>query len=335
MVTVRSPGPDSAPACALRRASLLGIAGWLGGCAGEVGRRGQPGDVAAGGSRPAAPVRRVSGGFLARVDTAFGNPARSGSGAYVRLLAPSAVAVAGHELLVVDAGAGRLWRVDADLQTISEVVGAPASPATAVALGPDLSAWVHDGQSRQVLRFAREGRLLQTLRIDLPPSVLGTLALADGGATLLLPDSVQRAWLEWRAVGAWPTVVRPMADGQPALRSLDALAVGGNTVYLLDRLAGLVLVAQRDGRVRARLGEGVLRQPASIAADRHGRVFVVDAQDRRVLLLREGQAALALDAARLQVQSIGGIAVDERMLAVSDRIGGQVVLHLLQALEAA
>jgi hypothetical protein len=35
------------------------------------------------------------------------------------------------------------------------------------------------------------------------------------------------------------------------------------------------------------------------------------------------------DAAALRVQQIGGIAVDERLLAVSDRLTGQVVIHVI------
>ena len=60
-------------------------------------------------------------------------------------------------------------------------------------------------------------------------------------------------------------------------------------------------------------------------------MFVVDAQDRSVKGLSPNAATLEFDAAQLQVQQIGGIAVDERFLAVSDRLVGQVVIHVLGA----
>lgn len=68
----------------------------------------------------------------------------------------------------------------------------------------------------------------------------------------------------------------------------------------------------------------------AIAADRRGRVFVVDAQDRAIKLLRPGRPAQVFDAAQLRVQMIGGIAVDEQFLAVTDRLTGQVVIHSLR-----
>jgi len=67
----------------------------------------------------------------------------------------------------------------------------------------------------------------------------------------------------------------------------------------------------------------------AIAADRFSRVFVLDAQDRALKLLAAGRPAQVFDAAALRVQQIGGFAIDERLLAVSDRLTGQVVIHVL------
>jgi DNA-binding beta-propeller fold protein YncE len=125
--------------------------------------------------------------------------------------------------------------------------------------------------------------------------------------------------------------VAPRTADATGLRGVDAIAVARDLVYVLDRAAAVVHVVSRDGRVLGRLGDGELKQPVEIAVDPAGRVFVLDAQDNSVKLLRAGAAALVFDATRLRVQAIGGIAVDERTLAVSDRVGGQVVLHTLMS----
>lgn len=284
-----------------------------------------PAAAAPGSAAVLRPWRSLQGGFLAPPGAAFGLPARPGTGAFVRLMAPTALALRGNDLLVVDAGAGRLWRADLALNTLSPVAGAPVTPGTQVALGPDLSAWVLDSVSRQVLRFARDGRLLQTWRAAPAAASTAGFALADGGATLLVVDDSLRQWVEFRPAGG---AARPVALPQD-LRSADGLAVAGETVFVLDKARALVHALRRDGSPLDALGEGELKQPQAIAADRFARVFVVDAADHAVKLLAPGREAQVFGAEALRVQQIGGITVDERFLAVSDRLSGTVVIHLL------
>ena len=48
-------------------------------------------------------------------------------------------------------------------------------------------------------------------------------------------------------------------------------------------------------------------------------------------MLQTGREARVLDAAALGAQQIGGLAIDERHLAVSDRLTGQVLIVTLAA----
>jgi hypothetical protein len=111
---------------------------------------------------------------------------------------------------------------------------------------------------------------------------------------------------------------------------VDGLAVNADTVYVLDRSAAIVHVVRRSGQVLARLGEGDLKQPTALAADRFGRVFVLDVQDRAVKRLSPRQPTQRFDATQLGVQQIGGIAVDEQFLAIADRLTGQIVIHVMR-----
>ena len=314
-------------------AAALGAGALLAGCGGMPMTQAEATATARevpAGAVALSPFRTVAGGFLAAPGAVFGMPARPGSGAYVKLLAPAAVALRGNDLLVADSGSGRVWRVDIALNTFSPIAGVTATLGSAVALGPDLSAWVLDGVSRQVQRFSRDARLLQSYRTDNAATSTAAFTLADGGATLLLADDSQRQWLELRPAGARATPVRPGGTEPLDVRGVDALASAGDMVYVLDRNAAVVHVVRRDGRVAGQLGAGELKQPVAIAADRRGRVFVVDAQDRAIKLLRPGRPAQVFDAAQLRVQMIGGIAVDEQFLAVTDRLSGQVVIHSLR-----
>jgi hypothetical protein len=283
---------------------------------------------------PLTPWRVVNGGFLAPPQPAPlpGMPPplpRPGSGMFIKLIAPAAIALRGPDLLVADTATTRLWRIDPAANQASGIAGAPVAIGTALALGPDLSAWVLDQATRQVLRFARDGRLMQTYRVptELPSPI--ALALADGGATLLVADGMGAQWSEQHGASGIVQKVAPRSDSGTRVSGVDGLALAGSALFVLDRLAAAVHKVARDGHVLATLGRGELMQPSAIAADRDGRVFVVDAAQQSLVLLREGAPAQRFGAADLRMQRIGGIAIDERVLALSDALLGQVATFLI------
>lgn len=276
------------------------------------------------------PWRTVPGGYLTPPTPGAGLPLRPGSGMFVKLVAPGALALRGSDLLVADLAGNRLWRIDTMTQAMTGITGAPVGPGTALLLGPDLSAWVLDTPARQVLRFGRDGRLLQTFRAS-PGALPSAMALADGGNVLLQADGALGQWSELRSVGVVAVALRPEREGG-ALMQVDAIAVSTRTprtVFVLDRGAGRVHVVERDGRVLQTLGEGELRQAQALAVDRLDRIFVVESTLRALRVLRAGAPSIVVDAQQLGVQQIGGISIDEDWLAVSDRLVGQVVIHRL------
>jgi hypothetical protein len=305
-----------------RRHCLLASLAIAGGCASEA----PAGPTAPPSPEPLlVPQRSLAGGFLAPPTAGVGLPARP-TGMFAKLASPTALALRDQELLVADIVTGRLWRADLFAGTFSGIAGAPVGPQMALALGPDGSAWVLDPGARQVLRFARDGRLLQTWRIDreLPSPV--ALALADQGATLLLADGAGAAWSEQRGPSGIVQIVRPVAPARDGLRisGVDALADAPRGLFVLDRLAGAVHVVARDGTVLDTLGRGTLRQPQALVSDRLGRAFVLDGAD--LVVLQAGAAPRRIALETLEVRRPGGIASDGRMLAIADALGGQVHL---------
>ena len=317
----------------LRRRTCLAWA-LLGGCAGEP-MNAPPPTTPSGSDALLTPWRTFQGGFLTPPTPGIGLPLRPGSGMFVKLIAPGPIALRGSDLLIADLGSARLWRTDVMTQAMTGIAGAPVGPGTALLLGPDLSAWVLDAPARQVLRFGRDGRLLQTFRAAIG-AVPSSIALADGGNVLLQADGALGQWSEQRAIGALAVPLRPEREGGGLLQ-VDAIAVGAKNprdVFVLDRGAAVVHRVQRDGRIVQTLGQGELRQPQAFAVDRWDRVFVVEAPLRSLRVLRAGAPSIVLSAEQLGVQQIGGIAIDERFLAVADRLAGQVVIHQLGAGES-
>lgn len=316
---------------ALRRRLVLAGAGALAGCAADLPAGPPP--------APGQPqrLRTLQGGFLAPVLAGGllppprpGLPLPAGSGQFVRWVAPAALALRGNDLLVADAGSGRLWRADAYGLQVSALAGAPVGRQTALALGVDGSAWVLDPFARQVLRFGRDGRLLQTLRVGIADGAPVAIALAADGLTLLVADGLGAAWSEHRGVGGVVRQVAPEAEGGQRISGVDAIAAHpaqSGSVLVLDRLRGVVHRVSREGRVQQTLGRGQLRRPVALALDRLGRAYVHDAQDAAVVRLSADGEARRWAAAELGVQQIGAIAVDELTLAVADALAGAVVLH--------
>lgn len=275
------------------------------------------------------PWRTLTGGFLAAALPPPGGPPGLGSGMFVRWMSPSALALRGQDLLVADAGTGRLWRADIASSAITGVAGAPVGPGTALALGPDGSAWVLDPGAGRVLRFGRDGRLLQTHRASIALPAPVALALADGGATLLLADGLGAQWMEQRSPASVQRPVLPRTAGDTRLSGVDGLAVTADAVIVLDRAAGLVHVASRDGLVRRSLGAGELKRPVAVAVDRPGRIYVLDAHDHAVCRFGTDGAVRRWLPRELGVTRCAAIAVDGLTLALADDLGGRVVLHRL------
>jgi len=245
---------------------------------------------------------------------------------FTRLVAPAALALRGADLLVADLGTQRVWRLNVDFQHATTIAGAPATPQTQLALSGDLSAWVLDAPARQVLRFARDGRLVQTYRIGTALTLPAGFALAEGGATLITADGGAARWSEQRSPGGVVTEVLPrLADGA-RLTGVDAIALAGRELMVLDRAGGAVHRVARDGQVLATLGRGELAQPSALAVDRDGRAFVVDRLGSELVMLAPDGSVERWSATQLRLQRIGGVAVDEGTLALSDAAMGQVAL---------
>ncbi len=176
-------------------------------------------------------------------DAPIGTP---GSGAG-QLAAPQGLAVAGGDLLVVDAGNARVQR----LTTGGAFVAAFGSPGSGpgqfnspsgIAVGPDGTIYVADTGNDRVQRFDSAGAFLSA----------------------------------WGTTGA--------GDGQ--FQGPAGVAVDGNgTVLVADRGNGRVERFTPEGAFIDAIGAGTLTAPQGIAADAAGGAVVADAATNRIVHL--------------------------------------------------
>ena len=280
---------------------------------------------------PVARWRVIQGGFLGAPAPVVGGPLRPGTGAFVRLVFPSAVAVRENELLIVDSGAGRVYRCDVALNMLTPIAGAPATPQTRVALGADLSAYVLDAPARRVLRFARDGRLIQTFRSAAAAADPVDFALAASGASILVIDRTLAQVAVFGAAGGGVIALRAKRDDGAPVGGASAIAVGRDDMYLLDVAAGVVHRVGSDGAILASFGRSLLAAPSALAVDRFERVYVAEPATGAIRVFAGGVVELELSASALGIQRIGGIAVEGDQLAISDSAMGQVILFRLRA----
>jgi hypothetical protein len=174
--------------------------------------------------------------------------------------------------------------------------------------------------------------LLQTWRTGAAPE---GLAVLDGGATLALAAPAFGRWTELRSGGALALTVQPQRVDGSTLGALASVAAGREHLFVLEAASGAVHRVQRDGRVLAMVGTVRPGRPTAMAVDRFDRVWVLDGAGRSVTRLTAGRPAVVLTADELGGQQLGGLAVDDRSLVVSDRLLGQVLIHPLPPAEAA
>ncbi len=301
-------------------AAVLGLAA----CAG-----GTPPPAAAPGPL-LAPWRTVAGGFLTAAVDPLGYPRRPGGGPFVKLVHPTAVALLGNDLLIVDSGANRLYRYELALQALVPIAEAPAIAGTQVALGSDLSAYVLDVNRGRVLRFARDGRLLQSIADErLFPKPLG-FALREARGEIVMVDALFQQLVTLRPLSGAAYAATPRAEAGERVADISGIAASDEKVCLADRAARAIRCVGPDGRQQELLSAESLRQPGPMAIDRHGRVLVADPLSRDFKLFDRGRLAASAGFADLGLRQVGGIALDGGFLAVADPPAGQVAIFTLR-----
>jgi hypothetical protein len=275
------------------------------------------------------PWRTVQGGFLGPPAPLVGGPAQPATGAFVRLVFPLALAVRDNEMLIVDSGAARIYRFDLAFNALVPIAGAPATPQTRVALGADLSAFVLDVPARRVLRFARDGRLIQTFRADESLATPADFALTRTGSAVVIADRTLAQLVVIGMAGGTAVATRAMRSDRVAVGGAASIAAGRDDLYMLDVAAGVVHRVAVDGAIRSSFGQSTFTAPTIVAVDRFERVYVADPAAGRLHVFFDGMPVRAWTLAELGVQQLGGIAVDTDLLAVGDLGGGQVRLFRL------
>lgn len=317
----------------LRRRSMLLAGGCLalglGGCA-----SGSDGPVV----RPAVanadglltPWLSINGGWRVEPQPLQGAPIAGGRLSFVQ---PVGVAVMGDILLVADAGARTLWRVDRSrdvMAAFAPFTGGGVEQGTSLHLGNDLGAWVALPAEHVVVQYDGRGRVVRRWRDEANAGRPVALAVPDDRSGLMVGDGATAQVVVFDPLGR---ARRLLGSGRgDSLQSITAMTFGPRGLYVLDGLAQQVVVLGARGEVLEVIGENQLVRPRAMAVDRSGRVFVSDDVDQRIKVFRGAQllgTAGGPGGGPGRFGRIESMAVDGNLLYVADSLNARVQVLLV------
>lgn len=300
-----------------------------GGCAGDGVRAARPPAPAA--NPLLTPWLSFNGGW--RADAARPLQPAPSWGRRLNFVQPVGVAAQGDVLVVADAGARTLWRVERSRDAVTALApftGAVAEQGASLQMGNDFSTWVALPAEHMVVQYDLRGRVVRQWRDEAEAARPVAVAVPEGRTEVLVGDGATAQVVVFNPLGR---VLRVLGGRRAhTLQSIAAMTLGPRGLYVLDRLAQQVVVMGPNGEVVELIGENQLVQPRALAVDRTGRVFVSDDLDQRIKVFRGAQllaTAGGSGGAAGQFGRIEAMAVDGNLLYVADSVNARVQVLLV------
>lgn len=293
------------------------------------------------------PWLTLRGGRLESASTFAANPMQP-AGAYINFLAPSTVAARGQDVYVVDSGKAGVFRVNPFSNSLVVVQPQP-KPATWFApdypqrlpsdhgtklyVAGDRSIYVLDQGKRRILHMSREGYMIQEFQDSSMLTRPVGMTVDESKGVLMVVDAIYHNVVAFHEHGRIPYVIVPHDNAAGDLTPVDPVAIttGPEGIYLVDRRKSQVLLMSEDGVILDSFGEGILKQPWTIAVDRQRRVYVGDRLDNSIKVFFGGVLLAQIKGSSLRpaLQRISDLWVDEDLLYVADEVAGSVEIMRL------
>jgi len=306
----------------------------------RAGAQKQPASAAS--NKLYTPWTSLSGARLERPAAFAGNPLQP-AGSYLTFLATTTVAARGNDVYIVDSGRAAVFRVDPYTNNMVVMAPQPAPPAwvapdypqrlpsdrgTKLYVANDRSLYVLDQSRRRVLHFSREGHLVREFQ---DPGMLARpvgFTVDESSGLVLIVDALYHNVVAFHRGGRVPFVIVPHenVDRDHVPLDIAAIASGDEGIYLVDRRKAQVLLMSDDGIVLDSFGQGILKQPWTVAVDRYRRVYVGDRLDNSIKVFSGGVQLDQIKGSDLRpgMHQISDLWVDEDLLYVADGATGRV-----------
>lgn len=246
---------------------------------------------------------------------------------YVPFISPVAVAARNNILYVADSGHRQVFRYDPATLSMLRFADTASGTASALTVGPDLSLYVAEVGTGQVMHYSWDGRPLPSFRHDTAMRQPVAVVVDESGGQVFIADSLYNHVVVFNGLGRALDVLRP-----DEAQSIESMARGPDGLYLADRIGRQVVVMAFDGKDLYTFGSDVLKMPHAIAVDRFNRVFVSDDFDNTIKVFQDRELIATIGGSGASPASFNRIAflsLDRNTLYVADSLNGRIQSFLL------
>ncbi|WP_420476990.1 NHL repeat-containing protein [Noviherbaspirillum sp. ST9] len=240
---------------------------------------------------------------------------------------PVAVAARNNIVYIADSGYRQVFRYDPATLSMLRFADMASGTASALTVGPDLSLYVAEVGTGQVMHYSWDGRLLPSFRHDTAMRQPVSVVVDESGGQVFIADSLYNHVVVFNGLGRALDVLRP-----DEAQSIESMARGPDGLYLADRIGRQVVVMAFDGRDLYTFGNDVLNMPHAIAVDRFNRVFVSDDFDNTIKVFQDRELIATIGGSGASPASFNRIAflsLDRNTLYVADSLNGRIQSFLL------
>ncbi len=249
-----------------------------------------------------------------------------------RLERPVALDVRDGEMFIADAGALIIYRYDLKAGTLLPVGKAGmqlVGDAGDLTIASDGSFYVTDPDGHQVLRFSREGRLLQVFRDEANLSRPISVAVDEERGQILVADELFSHIVVFDAETAQAVrgIGRRGRLGPARFRIITDMVFNDGRLYVAERVEWRLQVLDAEGRFLTHFGHDELRFPQALAVTDDGRVLVADRMDNRIRIYRDGRLVERVGrngSGPGEFRLVNDMTVDGDLLYVADSLNGRI-----------
>jgi len=246
-----------------------------------------------------------------------------------RFQRPTAIAVQGEYLYVIDQGADVLFRLDLVSERLETVLDLKAEIKGEVAdiyVDKDFSFYLTDTEAGQVLYYDRHGSLIRIFRnyLNMVRPVAVT-ALDDG--SVVIADGHYDYLLHFNAAGKLIATYGGRGDTVAEFLNIMTMTKGPDGFYVGARVGRRLQVIGNDGSYGYSFEEGAVVFPAAIAVDRDNRSYVADYMDNTIKIFDRGSLIGTMGGFGLgegQFKRITDLWLDGGVLYIVDSLNGRI-----------
>lgn len=250
---------------------------------------------------------------------------------YTRFQRPTAVAVRGQWLYVVDAGLNKLFRYDLALHRMSilkDLRDVAQGDVDDIYVTHDFDYYLTDSQGARVLHFNASGALVETLQDSLNIRQPVAVYVDESRNRVFVADGFRDYVPIFNPAREIFAVMGERGDLPGEFRRITAFAASATGFYIATRFGThRVWHMARNGHYADALQEDTATFPTALASDDQGRVFVGDYLDNTIRIY-QGTALVKQvghnGSAPGQFRRIEDLWLDGDVLYVADSLNGRI-----------